>query len=174
MKINNFSEVILTKAELFDALYRGTVLNNSEIYLDNADEVARYNASIDRNADKIGKIKTQDTIPVLSTLEYDSINQHKWFIPQHYKEFPILEWLLSQCSCADQQSRVKEEFVLFEKHNMVNVLLYLKFLVDTMRNHKIIWGVGRGSSVASYILFLIGVHKIDSIKFNLDIREFLR
>jgi DNA polymerase III alpha subunit len=37
-----------------------------------------------------------------------------------------------------------------------------------------VWGVGRGSSVASYVLFLIGVHRIDSMKYNLDYKEFLR
>jgi DNA polymerase III alpha subunit len=53
-------------------------------------------------------------------------------------------------------------------------LFYLKYLVDTLRENKILWGVGRGSSVASYVLYLIGVHKIDSLKYNLDIAEFLK
>ena len=54
------------------------------------------------------------------------------------------------------------------------LLCYLKYLVDTMREHNIVWGVGRGSSVASYCLYLLGVHKINSIKFELDIKEFLK
>jgi DNA polymerase III alpha subunit len=57
---------------------------------------------------------------------------------------------------------------------MFDLLFYLKYLVDTMRENKIVWGVGRGSSVASYVLYLIGVHKIDSIKYELDINEFLK
>lgn len=174
MKINNFSEVILTKEELFEALYRGTVSKISDIYLDDVDEIERYNASVDNNADKLEKIKTQTVNTTISTLEYDLKKQNNWFIPQQYKQFPILDWLHSQCKSEEQKCRVTEEFSLYEKHKMIDVLLYLKFLVDTMREHKIIWGVGRGSSVASYILFLIGVHKIDSIKYNLDIREFLR
>jgi DNA polymerase III alpha subunit len=43
-----------------------------------------------------------------------------------------------------------------------------------MRSNNIVWGVGRGSSVASYVLYLLGVHKVDSIKYGLDIREFLK
>jgi DNA polymerase III alpha subunit len=50
----------------------------------------------------------------------------------------------------------------------------MKYLVDTLRKNNVVWGVGRGSSVASYILYLIGVHKVDSIKYNLDINEFLK
>jgi len=48
------------------------------------------------------------------------------------------------------------------------------YFVDTLRKHNILWGVGRGSSVSSYILYLIGIHRIDSIKYNLNIGEFLK
>jgi DNA polymerase III alpha subunit len=43
-----------------------------------------------------------------------------------------------------------------------------------MKANNIIWGVGRGSSVASYVLYLLEVHRVDSMYYNLDIREFLR
>ena len=43
-----------------------------------------------------------------------------------------------------------------------------------MRKNNIVWGVGRGSSVSSYVLFLMGVHKVDSMKYNLDIKDFLK
>ena len=57
---------------------------------------------------------------------------------------------------------------------MIELLHFMKYLVDTLRKNNVVWGVGRGSSVASYILYLIGVHKVDSIKYNLDINEFLK
>jgi DNA polymerase III alpha subunit len=57
---------------------------------------------------------------------------------------------------------------------MLDLLRWLKYFVDTAKQRNIIWGVGRGSSVASYVLYLIGVHKIDSIKYKLDWKEFLR
>jgi len=71
-------------------------------------------------------------------------------------------------------TRVSEEFEEYRQRNMINLLRYMVYLVDFMRENGIVWGVGRGSSVASYVLYLIGVHKIDSIKFGLDWREFLR
>jgi len=43
-----------------------------------------------------------------------------------------------------------------------------------MRKNNLVWGVGRGSSVSSYLLYLIGVHKVDSYKYRLDIKEFLK
>ena len=43
-----------------------------------------------------------------------------------------------------------------------------------MRENQLIWGVGRGSSTASYVLYLLGVHRIDSMYYDLDPEEFLR
>jgi DNA polymerase III alpha subunit len=74
----------------------------------------------------------------------------------------------------EEKTRVDMEMELYKKFNLHVVLKYLVYLVDQMRQHNIVWGVGRGSSVSSYVLFLIGIHKVDSIKYNLDINEFLR
>ena len=57
---------------------------------------------------------------------------------------------------------------------MYPVLRFLVYFTDTLRDKNIVWGVGRGSSVASYVLYLIGVHRINSIRYNLDITEFLK
>jgi DNA polymerase III alpha subunit len=86
----------------------------------------------------------------------------------------LIQQLYGMCTTDEQRNRVSEELELFIQHGMLDLLYYLKYLVDTMREHKIVWGVGRGSSVASYCLYLIGIHKIDSLKYNLDIKEFLK
>ena len=57
---------------------------------------------------------------------------------------------------------------------MIPVLKTMKYVVDTLRANNVVWGVGRGSSVASYVLFIIGVHKIDSVKYKLPINEFFK
>ena len=109
-------------------------------------------------------------------LEYPLFSDYsnEWFMPDEYKTLDICEWILLQCKTNEQLLRVQKELELFESHNMIDVLRFMKFLVDTLRNSSIVWGVGRGSSVASYVLFLIGVHKIDSIKYDLPIDEFFK
>ena len=72
------------------------------------------------------------------------------------------------------QSRLKNELDKFKELGYMDLLKFLHFLVTFMRENSIVWGVGRGSSVASYVLFLLGVHKIDSIQYQLDWKEFLR
>jgi DNA polymerase III alpha subunit len=97
-----------------------------------------------------------------------------WFIPETYKNIEIDQYVLNLCKSQAEIDRVKIELDLFKKHNLIDVLKCMKFIVDTLRENKIIWGVGRGSSVASYVLFLLGVHKIDSIKYNLPLEEFFK
>jgi DNA polymerase III alpha subunit len=95
-------------------------------------------------------------------------------MPEEYKDFPIVDWLYNQCKTEEELKRVDAELLLFIQHGMFDLLFYLKYLVDTMRANQIVWGVGRGSSVASYVLYLLGIHKVDSIKYKLDIHEFLK
>jgi DNA polymerase III alpha subunit len=87
----------------------------------------------------------------------------------------IEEWVREQTPPWDpEHGRVEQELRLFNKHNMIPVLNAMKYIVDTLRANNIVWGVGRGSSVASYVLHIIGVHKIDSVKYNIPIEEFFK
>jgi DNA polymerase III alpha subunit len=86
----------------------------------------------------------------------------------------IAEYVISLCKTDAQLVRVAEELVLFQDQNLFELLKYLKYLVDVIAENNIVCGVGRGSSVASYVLYLLGVHRIDSMQYGLDIREFLR
>ncbi len=101
------------------------------------------------------------------------INSKHWFIPDDY--YPnLVEMLYGMCENDAQRDRVSRELELYIKHGMSDVLYVMKYIVDTLRENGVVWGVGRGSSVASYVLYLIGVHKIDSIKYNLPIEEFFK
>jgi len=102
-----------------------------------------------------------------------TVYQTNWFIPQEYKDMDIEEFLVKQCP-KENYNRLIQELELYRKNNMIPVLKTIKYIVDTLRSNKIVWGVGRGSSVASYVLFLIGAHKIDSVKYNLPIEEFFK
>lgn len=97
-----------------------------------------------------------------------------WNMPSEYKSIDMLAFFEDKCNTAEQTSRVHMEMREFTKRGMLPVLQFLKYLVDTCENHNVVLGVGRGSSVASYCLYLLGVHRIDSIKYELDIKEFLK
>jgi len=101
------------------------------------------------------------------------VDTNDWFIPKEYKELDIEEYLVNQCPTENYQ-RLITELQLYRSHNMMPVLRTMKYIVDTLRKNNVVWGVGRGSSVSSYVLFLLGVHKIDSVKYDLPIEEFFK
>ena len=105
---------------------------------------------------------------------FDNMNQNNWFMPKEYIEFDIAKYVLDLCQTDYELQRVGEELIKFQEREMFPLLCYCKYLVDTMRKHNVVWGVGRGSSVSSYVLFLIGIHRINSLHYDLSIDEFLK
>ena len=110
----------------------------------------------------------------ISILEFDQRNQSNWYFPKEYKNMDIAKWVLDQCKNEHELQRAGAELLKFHERDMFILLCYLKYLVDIMRENNIVWGVGRGSSVSSFVLFLIGVHRIDSLFYDLSIDEFLK
>lgn len=106
--------------------------------------------------------------------DFDRRLQQTWHMPDSYKSMDIARYILDQCENEEQLQRCGHELLLFQERDLFNLLKFLKYLVDTMTEHRVIWGVGRGSSVASYVLYKLGVHRIDSLYYNLDPAEFLR
>jgi len=172
MRTTDYGEVILNTSDVLSGLYSGKIVDLNNIFLDDPEEVKKFNQAIKENFDKLNSLKIYQD-PNISIDEFDKTNQSNWFMPDDYCP-NLMEYLYGCCTTAEQIDRVNQELELFSQHGMIDLLFYLKYLVDTMREHKIVWGVGRGSSVASYVLFLIGVHKVDSIKYELDIHEFLK
>jgi DNA polymerase III alpha subunit len=148
------------------------VLNVSAVSIATPPVMPTLNFSVDQNKDNFPKLKKYNRLDS-SINNFDKQNQNNWFMPKNYCP-NLIEQLYDKCTTEEEKHRVNLELELFIQHGMLDLLFYLKYLVDAMRKHNIVWGVGRGSSVASFILYLIGVHKINSIKYNLDIHEFLK
>jgi DNA polymerase III alpha subunit len=174
MKLNKYSEAIATEADLVRALYLGKLHEVFDFNTEDEELVNQFNKAVNKNGDRFPKLKTYKEDPLVDVDFFDEANQTSWFIPEDKVHHNLIEMLYGMCKTPEQTTRVNQELELFIQHGMLDLLFYLKYLVDTMREHKIVWGVGRGSSVASYVLYLIGVHKIDSIKYELDIHEFLK
>ena len=110
-----------------------------------------------------------------------------WDIPERYLTMNVEKFLLRRLdeevsahpefTDADIElriSRLENELELFYECNLNFLLRTSIYIVDSFIEREVVWGVGRGSSCASYILYLIGVHDIDSVKYELDPTDFLR
>jgi DNA polymerase III alpha subunit len=152
-----------------------------DIILVDPDAVAGKTVYVDHDMD-IEKFRLLDLDLALEYLdnldfsleEFDQQNQQCWFMPDSYQQLDIAAYVLSLCENQDALQRAGQELLIYAERNLLDLLKYLKYLVDVMRTHDIIWGVGRGSSVASYVLYLLGIHKVNSLYYDLDITEFLR
>lgn len=133
-------------------------------------EILDHCISADNLSQYLNKIQTEHlNYPVPK----NSIDKNNWFVPKEYENLDIEDFLIRQCP-QENYERLAQELELFHKNGMIPVLRAMKYIVDTLRKNNIVWGVGRGSSVSSYVLYLIGVHKIDSVKYNLPIEEFFK
>jgi DNA polymerase III alpha subunit len=138
------------------ALVENEIKFDEVLQLENAPELIQYN-------------KLDMTVE-----QFDNQMQSNWLMPEQYKTMDIAQYILNQCQGEAELQRAGEELLLFQERDMFVLLRYLKYLVDTMRENNIVWGVGRGSSVASFVLFLLGIHRINSLYYDLSIDEFLK
>ena len=168
-KINDHGDVIFSEEDAIDLLYTDPDFDITKLYFS---DITKYTDSLKELGIDLPVINTVPQRPAIP--EFDKSNCDKWHMPEKYYQINVLEWLLDKCQNDEEKLRVQMEYDLFEKKNFIRVLQFLIYFVDTLRANNVVWGVGRGSSVASFCLFLIGVHKINPLLYNLDITEFLR
>lgn len=168
MRLDKYSNPIFDEKDLFEALYKGQRLS-SNMFVESSPDVTLLQAQSDLNFSS--PLDHSD----LSVQDHDLAMQTDWHMPIEYKALDIEGWLIDQSPPWDPNyTRLQEELEAYKARNMLDLLRWLKYFVDTCSKEQVLWGVGRGSSVASYALYLIGVHSVDPIKYNLDWREFLR
>ena len=169
IKINDHGDVIYSEEDAIDLLYSNPDFDITKLYFE---DIVKYTDSLKELGVDLPVINTAPERP--NIVQFDKLNYEKWHMPEKYYQINVLQWLLDKCQSDEEKLRVQMEYDLFEKKNFIRVLQFLIYFVDTLRANDIVWGVGRGSSVASFCLFLIGVHKINPLLYNLDITEFLR
>jgi len=71
----------------------------------------------------------------------------------------------------DEIDRISLELDYFIRTLNIPFILECKKLIDKFKEDDIIWGVGRGSSCASYICFLLEINDVNPIKYNIPFNE---
>jgi DNA polymerase III alpha subunit len=159
MKTDDLGNLRFTNKDLVDMIYSGHVDKCHVVLCDPSDDIEKFNAAMrEQYLPELTKYIPLD----VDQKTFDGALQSEWFMPDEYKELDVVRFLNNR------------ELQAFTERGMIPLLRYMCYLVDFMRDNNIVWGVGRGSSVASYVLYLIGVHRIDSIQYDLDWTEFLR
>lgn len=178
MNYDQYGQCWTTTEELFDMLYKTPDLDLGKFYVkfggEDGREIFKYNDAVKSTYAPFPKLLVQREVEAESIEEFDQQQQSNWHMPIMYKDFDIVKHILDQCKTQEELQRCGEELLLYADRDLIDLLKYLKYFVDTMRANNVVWGLGRGSSVASYVLYLLGVHKINSMYYDLDIKEFLK
>lgn len=167
---NQYGEPIVNCNDLMELVYQGYDIDKVRV---NDDRVEKYNSIVKDLALDWPDIKKLNHIDI-SVEDYDRALQSDWYMPENYKNIDIEKHIKDLAKNENEKIRVEQELILYKKFGLLDVLKFLVYLISTMRENDIVWGVGRGSSVSSYVLYLLGVHKVDSIKYGLDVTDFLK
>jgi DNA polymerase III alpha subunit len=170
MKIDQYGVVQRSQYEIMDLLYTQGNIDN---VVTDSQTAQQFKRACEQNSVTDHLIHIPESLDT-TVQEFDGSNQQNWYYPKEFDDIHLDHYLLSLCETETEYKRVEYELSVFRKKGLEKLLRYLLYLIHTCRENGIVWGVGRGSSVASYVLFLIGVHKIDSVKYNIEFKEFIK
>jgi hypothetical protein len=169
MKQNNVGELIYTEEDVCDLIMKGhTPAELAGMIVDSAVELTYLTELLDPAPEWFHEQEHCDPA------DFHAQQQASWHMPVQYKDMDIAAHVLGLCVTEAELQRCGKELLLYQERNLFDLLRFMVYMVDVMTEHKIVWGVGRGSSVASHVLYKLKVHRIDSMYYNLDVEEFLR
>lgn len=136
-----------------------------------------YVTNISNQVKEFNKI-SEIPLSIKKEINLSTIN---WNIPDKYKYLNLDEYLLSLANKIENdelyETRLKRlayEIYIFKEFKFDIILKCLIYIIDTFKENNQVWGVGRGSSCSSYLLYLLEVHDVDSVKYNIDLSDFIK
>jgi len=172
MQKDNYGTVGVTQEEVIEKLRSDPTFNIENLFVIDSE---KYLLAQKDSYLEMPHIHSWDELSYEETIsEYHKKLQNSWLMPEDYLQFDIESWILSKCKTSEEIERVNTELKLYHEFNLINLLKYLRYLRDVADKHKIVWGIGRGSSCSSFVLFLMGIHRVNSLYYQLSINEFLR
>ena len=104
---------------------------------------------------------------------------YQWIIPQEYQDIDVMAYVIEKMEergldAEEYTDRIAYELAEMERRGYFPFIRCIIYVVDMFRKHGVVWGVGRGSSCASLLFYVIGVNKVDPIQYDIPIEEFLK
>ena len=174
---------LLDRALWFDGSIVTEPSNLMKILLKGKHKTRIYATEITKDIKEYNKFVTPANRISVKT-ELDPLDT-SWNIPEEYKQINIGDYIINKLGqeledtpLADEDAliratRVVTELRTYRKLNLFGLLRTLIYIIDVFNRDNVVWGVGRGSSVSSYVLYLMGVHDIDSVLYDLNFDDFL-
>lgn len=144
---------------------------------ENISEIEKY-FNISELYDEEGFNTSPPTDQRLSELLDVGCEQYQ--IPEHYLGTNLAEYCQEKLFTKIQEparrdvylARLKMELDEICKMGYEKLFKTVVYVVDEFIKHNVVWGVGRGSSCACLVLFLIGLNLVDPVKYHIPMDEF--
>lgn len=158
---------------LYDYILSGKPIDSNVFVTDFNKEIRQYNEmNPEHKLEKKAEVKPYDlawNIPV----EFTTMDVSRFILTKLLEELDTSD-KFTQDDIDERIARVQHELKLYKQYNMTDILKAVVYIVEEFKKNNVVWGTGRGSSCCSYCLYLIGLHDVDSIKYDLDLNEFFR
>lgn len=169
--IDEDGNVIYLNQGLIDYLYKYSKFPEHILYIED-DDTTKYNKFIEY-------YNENNKLKLPSKLKTHKERQSLWFYPDEYNTIDLEEYFINilkekNINTIDKKNRVIEELKLYKEKGYEKLLRFCIYFMNEVNKNNWIIGIGRGSSVNSYILYILGLHQVDSIKYDLDIKDFLK
>lgn len=109
---------------------------------------------------------------------------YEWTIPQEYQELNIYDMCfhafnakVAKGNIDDDEvyaNRLMDELQEMDKRDMFPFVRCLVYVRDRFRKNNVVWGVGRGSSCASLVFYLLDINRVDPVKYEIPKEEFFK
>lgn len=108
-----------------------------------------------------------------------SIKTFAWITPPPYVTMDIADRCMTMMldrslDTPTYMDRLVDEIALMYARDMEPFVRCVVWITDMMRKKDIVWGLGRGSSCASLILFVLGINKVDPVRYDIPKEEFYK
>jgi DNA polymerase III alpha subunit len=137
------------------------------------DDITQHNQLVDEEDEKIHISKDNEEVE-------SSFSPFDYLIPEKYIAIDLREHVFGKLRTIPMtatemmvaQNRVERELEEIEKRKIEYLFKTIIYVVDVFTEKKVVFGVGRGSSCACYILYLLGLNLVNPLKYNIPVEEF--
>ena len=99
----------------------------------------------------------------------------QWNTPEPYASRDVFQECLELVGNDEEyRDRCLYEIDQYNKNDLLGMLRHVVYMLDVFRQNEIVWGVGRGSSSASLLLYLVGLHMVDPVEYDIPLSEFIK
>ena len=154
---------------LIEMIYNNSIPKESILFNEKDIDIQSFNTLSYKNFN-------DEYFTLMKEIKDNDVRKNEWFYPEEYDKIDLEQLFdaLVKNYSEEYKVRVQEELKLYKEHNMEKFLRFCVYFANIISKENLVIGVGRGSSSASLLLFLLKIHLIDPIKYKLNIKEFIK